>query len=422
VGTQKGISGADINTSINSSNITNLINSQSNGTGTNPKAGLCWILFDEQLNYANAGFIRNTSGSGNISTLYNTNIPVTKSGYLYVYCSNESSLSVWFDNVQVVHNRGPLLEENYYYPHGLIAAGISSKALNFGKENKYKFNGYEQERNFDLNLYESFYRSHDPQLGRFWQVDPKPSDFESLYAAMGNNPVSKNDLLGDTSIYNEAGERFATYGPNKTDNVNYVIRTTKTAAQLEIDGGTRANPISTKRAKEAETMLYEASLWSEGDPGLMRKTMKEFKNEVVQIKNTEQMEAARSIVSKDDGTGGAKPENNREYGGNFTMNGASALPPGPVGQLGSGKKLPLSSPNGNIDFHSHPSGTRRITLPDGSIATYLWAQSPSNFVGADMPTAGKYTNYVFGMGSKIIYVFDKKGVKATLPLNTIFHR
>jgi len=76
-------------------------------------------------------------------------------------------------------------------------AGISSKSAG-GLENKKKYNGYEFNSDFDINLYESFYRSHDPQLGRFWQLDPKPNEFESLYAAMGNSPVTKFDLLGDT--------------------------------------------------------------------------------------------------------------------------------------------------------------------------------------------------------------------------------
>jgi RHS repeat-associated protein len=80
-------------------------------------------------------------------------------------------------------------------------AGISSKALAFGgAENKKKYQQYEFNNDFDINLYESFFRTHDPQLGRFWQIDPKPSDWESPYVAMGNNPVRNMDPLGDKFV------------------------------------------------------------------------------------------------------------------------------------------------------------------------------------------------------------------------------
>jgi RHS repeat-associated protein len=118
-----------------------------------------------------------------------------------VYCSNESQYPVFFDNLQVVHNRGPILEETHYYPFGLTMAGISSKALNFGSpENKYKFNGIEQNNDFDLNMYDAFFRNLDPQIGRFWQIDPKPDYAQSLYSSMNNNPISFNDPLGDTAV------------------------------------------------------------------------------------------------------------------------------------------------------------------------------------------------------------------------------
>lgn len=104
---------------------------------------------------------------------------------------------MFFDNVQVIHTKGQILEETHYYPFGLTMAGISSKAAGSLENKKSKYNGYELTTDFDLSLYESFYRTHDPQIGRFLQIDPKPIYEESPFTAMGNNPIKYNDLLGD---------------------------------------------------------------------------------------------------------------------------------------------------------------------------------------------------------------------------------
>jgi len=87
-------------------------------------------------------------------------------------------------------------------------AGISSKAA--GKlENRHKFNdGTELTNEFDINLYETRYRGFDPQIGRFWQIDPLAGlSFElSPYNYGSNNPILRNDPLGlkDTIINNKS--------------------------------------------------------------------------------------------------------------------------------------------------------------------------------------------------------------------------
>ncbi|MBK7883708.1 MAG: hypothetical protein IPJ81_07830 [Chitinophagaceae bacterium] len=164
-----------------------------------------WVLFDEQFNFVQSSSGSELVGADNVFTSHiKSNLPVNKNGYLYIYVSNATpNVDVYFDNLQVTHNRGAILEESHYYPFGLQMAGISNKSA--GKlQNKRKWNkGSELQNNefsdgSGLELYATQFRSLDPQLGRFWQIDPKPNYTQSLYSSMSNNPILYNDPFGDT--------------------------------------------------------------------------------------------------------------------------------------------------------------------------------------------------------------------------------
>ena len=129
-------------------------------------------------------------------------IPVDKNGYVYVYFTNESDELVYFDSFNLSHEHGPLLEETNYYPFGLAQAGISSKAIG-PVDNKSRFNGNEiQHQEFSdgsgLDAYDFNFRTYDPQIGRFHQIDPLTEVMHHLtpYSFANNNPVLLADPLG----------------------------------------------------------------------------------------------------------------------------------------------------------------------------------------------------------------------------------
>jgi RHS repeat-associated protein len=203
-----GLSALQANTPTLSSNVMQFL--RDTGTSivnTKPHAFVNWILLDNQFNYvaASSGFSQVGSDQQLQKTVL-TNLPITSSGYLYIYTSNETpNVDVFFDNLQVTHTRGPLLEENHYYPFGLTMAGISDKAVKTPyAENKYRFNGGNELQNKEfsdgsgLEAYDATFRMYDPQIGRFWQIDPLAdiNENSSPYSFVANNPIKYNDPSG----------------------------------------------------------------------------------------------------------------------------------------------------------------------------------------------------------------------------------
>ena len=112
------------------SGISSFINNQPDYSGfpAKPTAGINYIFFDEQFKYKGSGFSR-VGDAYTLKTDHHldlTDKEAPANGYVYIYVSNQSSLDIWFDNLQVAHTRGRILEETHYYPFGLTMAGISS--------------------------------------------------------------------------------------------------------------------------------------------------------------------------------------------------------------------------------------------------------------------------------------------------------
>lgn len=202
-----------------------------------PKAYINWILFDEQFRPVttgtNSGYIPIGNTAADAYVLSPATATITTSGYLYIYCSNESNIDVYFDNLQVQQIQGPLLEDQHYYPFGLQMAAISDMAtMPQNIENLYRFQGQElQHKEFSdgsgLEMYTYKHRFDDPQTGRFGQIDPLADQYvyNSTYAFSGNQVTTHIELDGKEPWQQFVANMYRSAGiTSSTDPQQYVYQ------------------------------------------------------------------------------------------------------------------------------------------------------------------------------------------------------
>jgi len=76
-------------------------------------------------------------------------------GLVAIYVSDEQHMDVFFDDISLTHYRGKMLEEQHYYPHGMLMKANASPA------NKFRYQGKLMQDELNLQLYDFHARQYD---------------------------------------------------------------------------------------------------------------------------------------------------------------------------------------------------------------------------------------------------------------------
>jgi RHS repeat-associated protein len=178
------------------------------GSSGGPKAYLNWLVFDRNYVLITGGYQRltalpkETGNNVNHELLASPAITITQPGYVYIYLSNEetTAVEVYFDDFKVTQAKSAIVQQGDFYPFGLTFNAYSRENT---LPNNYLFNsGAERQFDLELNWDYTLYRTYDPSIGLFRQVDPKVDDFYGWtpYNYAYANPISNNDPKGDFCI------------------------------------------------------------------------------------------------------------------------------------------------------------------------------------------------------------------------------
>ena len=264
-GGKAGINSTTYINGLSTTAVNSFVSSNQTYVSTQPKAFLNWMVLDEQFakvtstNHLGAVQVPIINAGGIKQQLTGpVNMVVQKSGYLYVYVSNESNMNVYFDDVVVNHKSGPVLEITNYRSFGSEIATLGAKA--YGKTaNAYRYNGKElQSKEFSdgsgIEEYDYGARHYDPLLGRWMVVDPlsEVSRRWSVYNYCYNNPLRFVDPDGMRPV-NEAEAAQNEWDANnqeETQRSQFLTNLTNIAKALE-DGESVSMNLENEKENES---------------------------------------------------------------------------------------------------------------------------------------------------------------------------
>jgi len=103
-------------------------------------------------------------------------------------------------------------------------AEISSRAANVLENKKNKFQNQEFNDDLGVNYYEFKWRNHDPQIGRFIQIDPLSDEYEynSTYAFSENKVTSHFELEGLESVSIQGQNKASTFNHHQSKDLSTI--------------------------------------------------------------------------------------------------------------------------------------------------------------------------------------------------------
>lgn len=185
--------------------LSSLFSESLNNYSDKPLAFLTYIMLDKEFNMIpEATGVLRAENPDQLSDLAVLELKIPKDGFLYIYVSNQSTgKKVSFDNLDIKHVPGNVLEENHYYPYGLLIEQLSSKNPNFVSQSNQKYQSKPLRDELSMNMLDFGARQYDAVLGR-WIVQDPMRQYSNPYVAMGNNPSNMVDPSG-MSAYTPTG-------------------------------------------------------------------------------------------------------------------------------------------------------------------------------------------------------------------------
>ena len=157
------------------------------------------------------------------------------------------------NNDGLINNQGEILQENQYYPFGMVQHGSWYDDATVAN-NPYLYNDKELTTDFGLNLSDYGARGYDAAIGRWWQVDPLAEKYYPLtpYAYVANNPINAIDPDG-RRVYFVGGAN------NDRDGWSYINRWRSAFANAGINDFVRVNASHGKAGDVMFTNSYRNS-------------------------------------------------------------------------------------------------------------------------------------------------------------------